>query len=682
VSTTFLAPPAAWIAAILTAALAQPAPAQEAPPKAPPTPAPQAGPAQASEELKSGAHLALMQASELAADQRVEGLFLFRVGSVHEPVGRTGLIEILALALRSGGSVVYDGRSLDAWLGRHSATLDLTAGPCGVELAFSCPEAKLGELLERVSNLLTAPAYSDADIDAAREAVLEGLDREQADPAALAARALRETAFGPTCAWARYATASDVRNVTKSEVRGFHRAHIGPGNLWIGLAVGGEFGPARATLEKMLATLPRAGQPIEPPPPAFQTSPGSAIVIMDVPDVEQAELRVAFAAPADPAEAAAVGAWISALARTPGFDPALEQARALCGPLSFQDLAPLRRLYPLGWAASGRAAIEQVPAATAALISAFSSDVRRELSADAFHAAAAPQALSPRAALAERVRDAAFGITPEQRKQQAEVAAKLTSDEVQHVVRLRLPVRPPVVVVVGPARRLIDQLEQLGPVVVSSGVAEASGTPEGLALRARLLEAMGGAGAWARMGGVSYSGTVTFRGSERAYKVRLWRDLIGHRLRTENEKSGVPVTVVATPVAGWSHSIEAVYDLPRDEWQTWLFRERRQLVRVLHDLASDPRLDVRRTTEGRIEVRSGDEFLCWIELDSLDRPVKLGYEKPDGEDEQFEYTGWTEEEGISWPMEVRQPDTETIFHWKSVHAVPALENSLFDRPTR
>jgi predicted Zn-dependent peptidase len=680
VSTTLLAPPAAWIATILTTALAQPTNAQDSPTKVPL--APPTAPVQASEELKSGAHLVLMQASELAADQRVEGLFLFRVGSVHEPAGRTGMIEILALALRSGGSVVYDGRSLDAWLTRHAVTLDLAAGPCGVELAFSCPEAKLGELFERISNLLTAPSYSDADIDAARQVVLERLDREQADPVALAERALRETAFGLTCAWARCATASDVRAVTKSEVRGFHRAHMGPGNLWIGLAVGGEVGPARAALDRMLATLPRAGQPIEPPPPAFQTSADSAIVLMDVPDVEQAELRVAFAAPADPAEATAVRAWIAALERSPGFDPALEQARTLCGPLSFQDLAPLRRIYPLGWAASGRAAIDQVPAATAALISAFSSDVRRELSADAFQAAATPQALAPRAALAERVRDAAFGITPEQRKQQEELAAKLTPDEVQRIVRLRLPVRPPVVVVVGPARRLVDQLESLGPVFVSSGVAEARGTPEGLALRARLLEAMGGADAWARMGGVSYSGTVTFRGSERAYKVKLWRDLIGHRLRQENEKSGVPTTVVVTPVAGWSHSIEAVYDLAPDQWDNLLFRERRQLVRVLHDLACDPRLEVRRTSDGRVEVHAGDESLCWIELDSLDRPVKLGYEKPDGEEEQFEYTGWIEEAGISWPMEVRQPDTGTIFHWKSVHGVPAVENSLFERPTR
>jgi len=139
---------------------------------------------------------------------------------------------------------------------------------------------------------------------------------------------------------------------------------------------------------------------------------------------------------------------------------------------------------------------------------------------------------------------------------------------------------------------------------------------------------------------------------------------------------------VVTPVAGWSHSIEAVYDLPRDQWDIYLFRERRQLVRVLHDLASDPRLEVRRTSDGRVEVRAGEDFLCWIELDSLDRPVKLGYEKPDGEEEQFEYTGWIEEAGISWPMEVRQPDTGTIFRWKSIHGVPAIENSLFERPTR
>jgi predicted Zn-dependent peptidase len=623
-----------------------------------------------------------MQAGELAPEKRVEGLFLFRVGSVHEPAGRTGLIEMLALALRSGGSVVYDGRTLDTWMQRHGVTLDIASGACGVELAFTCPEAKLGEMLERIGNLLRAPAYTPAAVDAARQKVLERLDREQADPAALAERALREAAFGPACAWARCASASEVREVTKSEILGFHRAHMGPGNLWVGLAVGGDAAAPRATLEKMLATLPRADEPIEPSPPEFQSGAGSTIVLLDVPGVEQAELRVAFPSPADPSEAAALGVWIRALEREEGFDASVEVARKLCGGLSFQELAPVRRLQPLGWAAGGRAPTEQVPEAAAALIAAFSNDVKRSVPPEKIQpsGASAQTPRTPREALAERVRDAAFDISVEQRMDQADAAARLTPDQIQTAVRSRLPVRPPVVVVVGPAHGLVDRLEELGSVFVSSGVAEARGTPEGLALRARLLEAMGGAEAWARMGGVSLSGTISSRGAQRTQKVRLWRDLLGRRLRLEHAPGGTPTTIVVTPVAGWSQAIASVYDLPREQWQSTLFAERRQLVRVLHDLASDPRLEVRRGVNGRIEVLDGEEFLCWIELDSLDRPARLGYDEPNGEQALYEYKGWIEEQGMSWPMEVLQPKDGTIHQWKSVKPAPWLESTLFERP--
>lgn len=623
-----------------------------------------------------------MESPELAGSKRIEGLFLFRVGSVHEPTGRTGLIEMLALALRAGGSVVYDGPTLDAWIKRHAVTLEIESGPCGVEIAFACPAAKLGELLERMGNLLTAPAYKPADVEGARKTVLARLDREQADPATLAERALIEAAFGPTCAWSRCASAGEVREVTKSEILGFHRAHMGPGNLWVGLAVGADAPAARATLEKMLATLPRAGAPIEPAPPVFRTGSGPTIVLMDTPGIEQAELRVAFAAPGAPAEAAALGQWLAALERAQGFDPAVEQARTLCGGLHFQELAPLRGLQPLGWAAGGRAAIEQVPAATAALIAAFSNDVLRSVPADKLRPADVerPQARAPREALAERVRDAAFGISLEAREQQAAAAAALPADEVQRVVRSRLPVRPPVVVVVGPARELVDSLEQFGPVLVSSGVSEARGTPDALALRARLLEAMGGADVWAQIGGVSLSGQVTYRGAERTFKVRLWRDLLGRRVRVEQGKG--ETTTVVTPVTGWSQAIEAVYDLPRETWEKTLFRERRQLMRVLHDLATDPRLEVRVAAGRRLEVRSDTELVCWIELDTLDRPARLGYEEPNGQPGLFEYKGWIEQEGVAWPMEVLQPSDGTIFRWKSVNTAPWLENALFERPAR
>ena len=126
--------------------------------------------------------------------------------------------------------------------------------------------------------------------------------------------------------------------------------------------------------------------------------------------------------------------------------------------------------------------------------------------------------------------------------------------------------------------------------------------------------------------------------------VRIWRDLVASRLRLEHRQNDVPTTVVVTLQAGWSQAIQALYDLPREQWQRVLFRERRQLVRVLHDLASAPSVEARRGEGERLEVHDKGGLVCWIELDSLGRPTRLGYGEGGLDPGLFTFGGWTQEQ--------------------------------------
>jgi hypothetical protein len=334
--------------------------------------------------------------------------------------------------------------------------------------------------------------------------------------------------------------------------------------------------------------------------------------------------------------------------------------------------------------AQGQTTVDEAPAALEALVRLLAGDLKRNVSPSLIARARGPQerATDVRTRLAAHVHDAAVGISPAARAEGRRAQLELSDEAVQQAVRTRLPTRAPVLVAVGPARSLFEPLEELAPVVLLAGQAEPRGTPQGLALRGRLLEAVGGVERWARLGGMSVAGEVTYTGSERPVPVRLWRDLLGRRLRLEHTQSGVRTTVVVTPQAGWSRAIQSVYDLPAEQWERTLFRERRQLARVLHDLASDPRLESRQGPGDRLEVHAGQEMVCWIELDGLDRPARLGYTEPPGREALYVFSDWVDDQGYLWPSRVTQPREGTEFRWSRFSVSEELDGVLFERPPR
>jgi hypothetical protein len=137
-----------------------------------------------------------------------------------------------------------------------------------------------------------------------------------------------------------------------------------------------------------------------------------------------------------------------------------------------------------------------------------------------------------------------------------------------------------------------------------------------------------------------------------------------------------------TPQASWSQAIQAVYDLPADQGQRVRFRERRQLARVLHDLAADPMVEARRGTGGRLEVHDRSGLLCWIELDSLDRPSRLGYGEGGIDPGLFAFADWIQEGPYLWPSRVTQPLDGTVFRWMRFSPYCLIEREMFERPPR
>jgi predicted Zn-dependent peptidase len=635
-------------------------------------------------ELAGGAKLVRLTCPELAGSARVAALLVFRVGSVHEPADKAGLTDLLARLLIEGGSVTQDGPALQAWLDERSARLVARAGLETIELELEAPAQHFDELLARVVALLVSPAYPEAGLLAVRARLEAELAERERDLGAAADDLVARLALGGETAWSRAPTPASLGAVRRMDVLGFHRAWLGQSLLSVGVAAGDDQADLAARCERALARLPRGAVPQAPDEPRFAQADTTPLWIIDAPDAQRVELRVATHVPVDEGSVRALELWVRALNLRGGDDAALRSAQRRVQALRFGPLEVRRALEPFGWTAAGNAPVDEAVDACEALYDALSGHPRRKVSPEALERVQRELEVvqGPLERLAEVTRDVAAGLAPQARREQREALAAVAFEDVERAVHTRLTQRPPVVVVVGPARDLYAPLALLGPVSVHNALQRPRGSEEALALRARMLEALGGAQRWARLVGTRWSGEVRSVGSLRPTEIACTRDLVRRWVRWDRDENGVPATIVCTPTGGWLGTMRSVYDLPEGRHARILRHDSRALEQMLHELACNPALEVRLGREGRLEVLEGDAVRCWIEVADTALPSGLGFDDDSDDPGRMAYSDWRQEQGYAWPGSVTSEPDGTHFRWTRFTPVFTIPQRDFDRPAR
>lgn len=142
----------------------------------------------------------------------------------------------------------------------------------------------------------------------------------------------------------------------------------------------------------------------------------------------------------------------------------------------------------------------------------------------------------------------------------------------------------------------------------------------------RLLTAMGGRDAWARI--VSYEIRATHHEANRApYANTIWNDFAWPAVRIEARGPGLDVVRAIDGDRGWRQRDggEVVAFTPeqvREEKRWW----EANIYRTLHRLARrDPELSVRAVGASRLEVWRADGVrLNWVELNTAGEPLRFG----------------------------------------------------------
>lgn len=250
------------------------APEREAPPEAPAPPPPPPTLVETSFALENGLRVELLEGP--CGDSAAIAL-LVEAGMDSDPPGRSGMAHLLERLLAPAGRP-----ERRVWAGRdHTVDSVVVAG-----------DRLMGEL-DAVAARLGRLEVSDAELSAARAAVLDELARRHGGDAALTAASFASESVLPTRGdgWLR-GVAAEVETIALPDVEAFHAASFRPGSAR--LVVAGRFDAVavRARIETAFAPL-AAGTAPTPREPT-EASVSGTLVFGDAP----AAVAVGVRAPA------------------------------------------------------------------------------------------------------------------------------------------------------------------------------------------------------------------------------------------------------------------------------------------------------------------------------------------------------------------------------------------------
>jgi len=396
---------------------------------------------------------------------------LVRAGSAIDPARRHGLAHLVASAVRRG-TRSRSGARIDAEVEALGAELGAGVDEDAASVGLSAPVEALSRILDVIADLASGPAFPAAEVERLRRREMAALAHDLDEPGVVADRATLGAAYGEH----PYGHPSEGRTrhlgaTQRQDLLDFHARHWRPGRAT--LVVVGPVEP-----EQVLALARRrfarwkgaAGGDVEIAPPAPLAGPG--VVIVDQPELTQAQLRIASPGFARASPEYAAGVVASAVVGG-GFTSRLMEAIRVERGLSYGVRARFAsgRVGGLFFVSSFTkvgSAGELVKVALDQL-AAFretgptEEELRR---VRGYLGGLYPLSLETHEAWAEKLAEVElYGLPPDEvatfreRIEAVDAAACLA-------VAQRLPGERRVVVAVGPARALAPQLAPFGPVRV------------------------------------------------------------------------------------------------------------------------------------------------------------------------------------------------------------------------
>jgi predicted Zn-dependent peptidase len=207
---------------------------------------------------------------------------MLRAGDYLDPPEKIGLAEMTARVMRTGGAGKWKGDALDEALDFAAASLALGTRVQFASIGGRCLTQDFDFLLEVLEAVLRRPQFAPEKIEVARQAMLEGLRRQNDEPSPIARRELKKIIYGPDSPWARTPTPETLKAITRQDLIAFHQRYYRPSHLILGVAGDVQAEQLREKLEALFEGWQPGAIPDLPGPTKQAARPGIYLVRKDL----------------------------------------------------------------------------------------------------------------------------------------------------------------------------------------------------------------------------------------------------------------------------------------------------------------------------------------------------------------------------------------------------------------
>ncbi|PLX80181.1 MAG: insulinase family protein [Desulfuromonas sp.] len=191
----------------------------------------------ARESLDNGMELYLLPDDELPL---IDITVMIGGGSIDVSEEKTGLGGVYAATWRSGGAGERTPDQVDSELDLRAMNLGINTDNYTSSLHLSLRKEDLPFALTLLRDLLLTPGFDADRMEIVRKQAIEAVRRRDDNPGSTAGRVLRAALY-PNHPLGRVSSAETLNAIEREDLLAFHRRHVHPDNLLLGIS--GDFSP-------------------------------------------------------------------------------------------------------------------------------------------------------------------------------------------------------------------------------------------------------------------------------------------------------------------------------------------------------------------------------------------------------------------------------------------------------
>lgn len=191
-------------------------------------------------QLPNGMVIFLQEDHELpliAANADIRG------GSRSEPPAKIGMLSLYDEVWRTGGTKTQTGDQLDDFLEIRAAKVETAADEDSTAISLSCLKENFDDVFKAFVDLMREPEFREDKLELAKQQEFDAISRRNDDVGQITRREAGFLAYGKNNPYVREPEYATVNAVTRQDLVDWHRSHVYPNNIIIGIA--GDFDSAK-----------------------------------------------------------------------------------------------------------------------------------------------------------------------------------------------------------------------------------------------------------------------------------------------------------------------------------------------------------------------------------------------------------------------------------------------------